>query len=187
MREQVGIPAYMITSNGARVHDVNDQLMYSKDIESDLVQPILDLVKHDSDLRINLYHNDQWLINQEDKLLKEFHKESKFSYSLFDIDHAPEQGIAKIFLIHTDHDHLAKYETKINEKFSEVTSVAFSTPNCLEIMGKSVSKGAALDAVAQTLGFTLQQCIAFGDGMNDAEMLSMAGKRLGYGNRSRKK
>ncbi|GLO62297.1 hydrolase [Vibrio sp. MACH09] len=178
MREQVGIPAYMITSNGARVHDVNDQLMYSKDIESDLVQPILDLVKHDSDLRINLYHNDQWLINQEDKLLKEFHKESKFSYSLFDIDHAPEQGIAKIFLIHTDHDHLAKYETKINEKFSEVTSVAFSTPNCLEIMGKSVSKGAALDAVAQTLGFTLQQCIAFGDGMNDAEMLSMAGKGL---------
>ena len=26
------------------------------------------------------------------------------------------------------------------------------------------------------LGYTLADCIAFGDGMNDAEMLSMAGK-----------
>ena len=26
------------------------------------------------------------------------------------------------------------------------------------------------------LGYTLSDCIAFGDGMNDAEMLSMAGK-----------
>ncbi len=32
------------------------------------------------------------------------------------------------------------------------------------------------EAVAKKLGYSLQDCIAFGDGMNDAEMLSMAGK-----------
>ncbi len=30
--------------------------------------------------------------------------------------------------------------------------------------------------MAKRLGFELKDCIAFGDGMNDAEMLSMAGK-----------
>ena len=41
-----------------------------------------------------------------------------------------------------------------------------------------VSKGDALQAVAESLGLTLDNCIAFGDGMNDVEMLSMAGKGL---------
>ncbi|MCA2418018.1 HAD-IIB family hydrolase, partial [Vibrio chemaguriensis] len=44
-----------------------------------------------------------------------------------------------------------------------------------------VSKGHALQAVAETLGLTLENCIAFGDGMNDVEMLSMAGKGLVMG------
>ncbi len=39
-----------------------------------------------------------------------------------------------------------------------------------------VSKGHALESVARRLGYSLQDCIAFGDGMNDKEMLSMAGK-----------
>lgn len=43
-------------------------------------------------------------------------------------------------------------------------------------MAGGVSKGHALEAVAKKLGYSLQDCIAFGDGMNDAEMLSMAGK-----------
>lgn len=43
-------------------------------------------------------------------------------------------------------------------------------------MAGGVSKGHALEAVAKILGHSLQDCIAFGDGMNDAEMLSMAGK-----------
>ncbi|MCL0244218.1 HAD-IIB family hydrolase, partial [Escherichia coli] len=53
---------------------------------------------------------------------------------------------------------------------------SFSTLTCLEVMAGGVSKGHALEAVAKMLGYTLSDCIAFGDGMNDAEMLSMAGK-----------
>ncbi|AMX07698.1 hydrolase [Enterobacter asburiae] len=54
--------------------------------------------------------------------------------------------------------------------------MSFSTLTCLEVMAGGVSKGHALEAVAKRLGFGLKDCIAFGDGMNDAEMLSMAGK-----------
>jgi hydroxymethylpyrimidine pyrophosphatase-like HAD family hydrolase len=54
-------------------------------------------------------------------------------------------------------------------------NVSFSTLTCLEVMAGGV-KGHALEAVAKMLGYRLKDCIAFGDGMNDAEMLSMAGK-----------
>lgn len=43
-------------------------------------------------------------------------------------------------------------------------------------MAGGVLKGYALEAVAKKLGYSLKDCIAFGDGMNDVEMLSMAGK-----------
>ncbi|MEF1184363.1 HAD-IIB family hydrolase, partial [Vibrio sinaloensis] len=45
IREIAGIPAYMITSNGARVHDQNDQLMYSKNVPEGLVQDVIDVIR----------------------------------------------------------------------------------------------------------------------------------------------
>ncbi len=42
-------------------------------------------------------------------------------------------------------------------------------------MAGGVSKGQALEAVAKKLGYSLKDGIAFGDGMNEAELLSMAG------------
>ena len=48
-------------------------------------------------------------------------------------------------------------------------------------MAAEVSKGHALEAVAKSLDLNLENCIAFGDGMNDAEMLEMAGKGLVMG------
>ena len=48
-------------------------------------------------------------------------------------------------------------------------------------MDYGVSKGHALEAIAKKNACELVDCIAFGDGMNDVEMLSMAGKGLVMG------
>ncbi|MGG5574226.1 Cof-type HAD-IIB family hydrolase [Vibrio diazotrophicus] len=183
IREIAGIPAYMITSNGARVHDQNDAEMYSKNVPQDLVQAIIDLVKEDKRVITHIYRNDTWLMSREDEALHAYHNESGFHYQLFDINNAPADGIAKVFFTNEDHDHemLVVYENLINEKFAGQVNVAFSTPYCLEVMGAGVSKGDALKAVAESLNLTLENCIAFGDGMNDVEMLSMAGKGLVMG------
>jgi Cof subfamily protein (haloacid dehalogenase superfamily) len=178
IRQQAGIPAFMITSNGARVHDQNNKLMLSKNVMPELVQPIVDIIKVDPKIRINIYQNDEWLINQEDEQLKQFHKDSKFPYSILDVDNVPTSGIAKLFFVYPDHDYLAQFETKLKNQFGKDLSIAFSTPWCLEVMAAGVSKGEALKAVAESIGHTLENCIAFGDGMNDVEMLSMAGKGL---------
>ncbi|WP_337223020.1 HAD-IIB family hydrolase, partial [Vibrio alginolyticus] len=85
----------------------------------------------------------------------------------------PTDGIAKIFFTHPaqDHERLVVFENKLREQFGDKLNIAFSTPWCLEVMSAGVSKGHALQAVAETLGLTLENCIAFGDGMNDVEML----------------
>ncbi|MCG9555269.1 Cof-type HAD-IIB family hydrolase [Vibrio sp. Isolate31] len=180
IRQIAGIPAYMITSNGARVHDQNDQLMYSQNVPQELVQPVIDIVRQDPNIFIHMYQNEDWLLDREDEMLAKFHSESGFSYKRFEADSAPSDGIAKVFFTHPeqDHEHLVTFEQKLKEAFGDKLNVAFSTPWCLEVMAAEVSKGHALDAVAKSLNLTLDNCVAFGDGMNDAEMLAMAGKGI---------
>jgi len=183
IRQIAGIPAYMITSNGARVHDQNDQLMYSQNVPQELVQPVIDIVRQDPNLFIHMYQNEDWLLDREDEMLAKFHSESGFSYKRFEAENAPIEGIAKVFFTHPkqDHEYLVTFEQKLIDAFGDKLNIAFSTPWCLEVMAAEVSKGHALDAVAKSLNLTLDNCIAFGDGMNDAEMLAMAGKGLVMG------
>ncbi|WP_086971520.1 Cof-type HAD-IIB family hydrolase [Vibrio coralliirubri] len=183
IRQIAGIPAYMITSNGARVHDQNDQLMYSQNVPQELVQPVIDIVRQDPNLFIHMYQNEDWLLDREDEMLAKFHSESGFSYKRFEAESAPSEGIAKVFFTHPeqDHEYLVTFEQKLRDAFGDKLNIAFSTPWCLEVMAAEVSKGHALDAVAKSLNLTLDNCVAFGDGMNDAEMLAMAGKGLVMG------
>ena len=180
IRQIAGIPAYMITSNGARVHDQNNQLRYSQNVPQELVQPVIDIVRQDPNLFIHMYQDEDWLLDREDEILAKFHSESGFSYKRFEADNAPSKGIAKVFFTHPeqDHEYLVTFEEKLRDAFGDKLNIAFSTPWCLEVMAAEVSKGHALDAVAKSLNLTLDNCIAFGDGMNDAEMLAMAGKGL---------
>jgi len=183
IRQLAGMPAYMITSNGARVHDQHDNLMYSKNVPQELVQPVIDVFKQNPDIFVHIYQDESWLLNKEDETLRDFHEESGFSYQVFDVNNAPTEGVAKIFFTHPaqDHELLAQFEERLNDIFGDKLNVAFSTPWCLEVMAAEVSKGDALKAVAESLNLTLDNCIAFGDGMNDVEMLSMAGKGLVMG------
>lgn len=180
IREQVGIPAYMITANGARVHDQQDQLMYSNNVPAELIPAVIETINEDPEIFVHIYRDDDWMLDRDDETLREYHKDSGFTYTLFDINNPPTKGVAKLFFTHPtqDHDYLVTFEEKLNEKFGDTLNIAFSTPWCLEVMAADVSKGNALQAVAESMGLTLENCIAFGDGMNDVEMLQMAGKGL---------
>ncbi len=61
-------------------------------------------------------------------------------------------------------------------------NVTFSLPDCLEVMHAGVHKGNAVRAVLEQHGLEMSQAVAFGDGMNDFEMLSMVGRGVVMGN-----
>ena len=179
MRENMDIDAYMITSNGARVHDSKGNLIVSKSLQPKIAYEIAQIAMDDPLVYTHIYRGDEWLINKEDPFSLEFFTETQFHYRLFEpIDFASDD-IAKIYFTTKDdllHTHLVELKNRLFERYGNNISMAFSSLNCLEIMDANVSKGSALEAVVKKLGYTLQDSIAFGDGMNDFEMLSMAGK-----------
>lgn len=178
MRENMAIDAFMITSNGARVHDHQGKLIFSQNLDPDIAKSIAQIVKDDPLIYTHLYQGDHWLINKEDPYSLTFYDEA-FRYQLFEPTNFDPNNIAKIYFTTNSehlHDHLVALKNTLQLRYGSSINVAFSTLNCLEVMGNNVSKGNALQHVATTLGYTLQDSIAFGDGMNDLDMLLMAGR-----------
>ena len=60
-------------------------------------------------------------------------------------------------------------------EFGDRLFIAKSLPHFLELASPSISKGTGLAFVAEHLGFTAAQTVAFGDGENDRELLGWAG------------
>ncbi|WP_047981774.1 Cof-type HAD-IIB family hydrolase [Ornithinibacillus contaminans] len=54
--------------------------------------------------------------------------------------------------------------------------------NCYDVIRKAVNKGEAVRTVLNRLNIPKEQAIAFGDGMNDKEMLELVGEGFAMGN-----
>ncbi|WP_312468566.1 sugar/pyridoxal phosphate phosphatase YigL [Pseudescherichia sp.] len=176
IRDKLGIKAYMITSNGARVHDTDGSLVFTHNLDREIAEDLFGVMHNDPHIDTNVYRDDEWFINRHRPDEMRFFKEAVFQYSLFEPGMLDPEGISKVFFTCDTHEPLLPLEQAINARWGDRVNVSFSTLTCLEVMAGGVSKGHALEAVAKAMGHSLKECIAFGDGMNDAEMLSMAGK-----------
>lgn len=176
IRDNLEISAFMITSNGARVHNTEGELIFSHNLDPDIARDLYGIMHGEADIITNVYRNDDWYINRASPEQEEFFRESVFTYQLFEPGLLETDGVCKVYFTCDDPEKLLPLEVAINARWGDRVNVSFSFPTCLEVMAGGVSKGHALDAVAKIAGYTLKECIAFGDGMNDLEMLSMAGK-----------
>ena len=176
IREKLGIDAYMITSNGARVHDMQGNLVFAHNLDQNIAKELITLSYQDPDILTQIYRNDEWFIARECQDEASFFMESDFRYQLYQPADFSVEGVSKVFFTCNDHQRLVVLEEALVARFGDRVNVSFSLPICLEVMAGGVSKGHALENVSRRLGYGLQDCIAFGDGMNDKEMLSMAGK-----------
>jgi len=71
---------------------------------------------------------------------------------------------------------------ELRARFDGRLFIAKSLPFFLELAHPDVSKGTGLQFVADRLGFTREQTIAFGDGENDLELVDWAGYSIAVGN-----
>ncbi|OZI15034.1 sugar/pyridoxal phosphate phosphatase YigL [Sodalis-like symbiont of Philaenus spumarius] len=176
MRANLEIDAYMITSNGARVHNTAGELIFSRDLDEDIAAELFSVVHQDPRILTNVFRNYEWFMNRHLSDQEDFFRESTFKYHVYQQGALPTDGICKVYFTCDDHQRLLVLEEALNARWGDRVNVSFSLPVCLEVMAGGVSKGHALRQVAVLLGYQLQDCISFGDGMNDQEMLAMVGK-----------
>ena len=84
-------------------------------------------------------------------------------------------------LIIDDPARIPQIGDEVRQLLGPTVHVAPSHPEFLEIVSHKVSKGSALEAVAQSLGVERDAVMAIGDGMNDMPMLTWAGTSFAMG------
>ncbi|MCT4618432.1 MAG: Cof-type HAD-IIB family hydrolase [Marinisporobacter sp.] len=180
IKKELELDTTLISANGSRVHQAEEEI-FACDLEEEIVEKILRM-DVEEDIYKNIYQGNKWLAEREMEWVKEFNNDSGFFYELADFKGLKEYHAAKIFFICEEHERLVPVKEKIEEKFKGELNIAFSLPQCLEIMAKGVSKGDALKKVLKKYDIYPEEVVAFGDGFNDLEMLTVAGKGLVMGN-----
>ncbi|ALD15000.1 hypothetical protein IX46_00150 [Buchnera aphidicola (Aphis glycines)] len=176
IRDSLNIRVFMITSNGAKIYDLDNQLIFENDLNTDVASHLIHLAYLDSDIITQVYQNNHWYINNS-KIKNNFCPSlSLLKYQYFHLDTFNFSKISKIFFTSNNLKKLFKLEKNIISLLDKQVHARFSSPGCLEVVSGKTSKGYGLKVISNNLGISLQECITFGNGMNDYDMLKISGK-----------
>lgn len=176
IRDVLGIRPYLVTSNGARVHGPDNALIHASDLPPDIVRRLVHphVAGEHGRVIVNLFADEAWLIDRDAPELLRFHQDSGFTYEVTNLRQHDGSDIAKVLYIGEPAD-LAQVAANLEREFGDALYVTYSLPDCLEVMTANVSKGRALQVVLDRLGVDAARCVAFGDNMNDIDLLETAG------------
>ncbi len=174
-RDQLNLNSYLVTSNGANTHDENENQIIDEYIPKEFVKKILSFNVDNQKYHRNVYLKNDWYVEYEIDGLVDFHKESNYKFQIYDFERLKNKDVTKVFFLGEKED-INLLEMKLKEKFRDSLNIGISSDYCLEIMKKNISKKSALDKILKDLKIDWSEVLAFGDGMNDFEMLREAGK-----------
>lgn len=179
--DRLGIPLYLVTSNGARIHSPEKELLFSINMDSDTVKSILSL-DIDPDITTVLFKEEVWQTNIHNEKLNSFSKDVTYHRELVNFDELDDFEAIKIFFTHENQEKLIAVRDLILEHHPESFNHAFSLPICLEFMDKAVDKSHAIAKILEKENLDFTHAVSFGDGFNDELMLVTTGKGLIMGN-----
>lgn len=160
-----------LSDNGSVVYQDNQRIL-DVTIDDKVSQDLLKTSYQTMDVHyvINTIEGAHFL-NSLDKDIKrqfdEFYKQQIFVDSFDDL-----KGIVKISCFHPEDDFSGSENLEI---YNDQVNITHSGATWLDIVDKNISKGIALETIAKTHQIDLNEIMVFGDAMNDADMLSVAG------------
>ncbi|QCI23606.1 Cof-type HAD-IIB family hydrolase [Buchnera aphidicola (Macrosiphoniella sanborni)] len=172
----LNIKAFMITSNGAKIYNLDNELIFSDNLNETIAAILCQIVYTDQDIITQIYQDNKWYINNnkaDNGFLPDL---SLLKYQYFHPDYFNYQNITKIFFTSKNYEKLCMLKKKIIQLLNNKIYISFSNKLCLEVISGQSSKGHGLKLISNLLKISLDEFIAFGDGMNDKDMLTIVGK-----------
>ena len=165
----IGGTDYMINYNGARVFDFNNERVLH---EATLPKPVLKQVfdfSHEYAYSPIFYHNN--IIYTKDGIAHHY----TCSGERFEVLHPHHdwvnETLTKALFVLPEEELSTHLDIAYN--FFDGASVSTSSSTYLEIMPKGVNKSVGAQHVLEALNLEPNDCVAFGDQLNDFELLSL--------------
>ena len=168
---------WVVSCNGAMARsEVTGETLW----EQRLPQPMVRAILADGEafgVTQNFYHADGNLyVNASNEWTAMYVSRTNSELTaVSDISTLADDPALKIIWI-TAAENALELGAKMREKHGDTTlHIVITDPEYLEFMAQGVNKATGLGYVAERLGISASECIAFGDGNNDVEMLEWAG------------
>jgi Cof subfamily protein (haloacid dehalogenase superfamily) len=168
--EPVGIAAPVICYQGAVVVDADGTWLRHEPLPVEVARETIAALA-DVGFSPNVYVDDELYVAEDTEQARAYANLNRIEFHvvgpLLDwLEEAPTKLVAV-----GDPAALDAIEPKLKEQFGDREHISKSLPHFLEFARAGVTKGAGLDVLAEHLGFTKAQTIAFGDGENDIELV----------------
>ncbi|WP_434981350.1 HAD family hydrolase [Daejeonia sp. YH14] len=169
IQEEIGF----IAENGGYVINKNKEILVDR-MPEHFAKDILDEVHKIPGARAVISAKEQAYYDTDDqefiRFLSQYYLKNK---RIQDFGEVSKDSIFKIAVFHPEgsEQHLYPYLKKFEE---QELQVVVSGPYWLDIMNKDINKGKALAKLQHHLGISPEETMAFGDYMNDTEMLKDA-------------
>lgn len=177
---KLSLDAFLITGNGTRIHTQEGEVLHRQDLAPEVAERVLHSA-WDTRASVHVFNDEGWFTGSEIPELLHAHVYSGFHYQVIDLRRIPAHAVTKICFC-GDHDDLCRLRIQLNEALGSRAHLTFSATDCLEVLPVGCNKGSALAVLSSYLGLRMDECMAFGDAMNDREMLGSVGRGLIMGN-----
>jgi len=168
---------YCIVYNGAVIYDFKTgEKLFEKTVPIPCAQEVYRICKGRG-VQIQVYDDIQVISPEENADLKEYCRRVAMIYRIQpDIFETLDFETDKLLAIDFSCSGvLREVQKEINAAGKGRIDTFFSCPELLEIVGKGVSKGAALKFMCDYLNVDIKESVACGDAENDIPMLEAAG------------
>lgn len=176
----INLDAYLITGNGTRIHSRDGELMHRSDLPPEVAERVIHRVWN-TPASMHVFNDSGWFTEQVTPELLAAHVFSGFKPQDMDLRSIPVNEVTKVVFC-GEYDSLCDLRVQLDAELGDSATLCFSAAECLEVLPLGANKGSALDMLSRHLDITMQDCMAFGDAMNDREMLSSVGHGLVMGN-----
>lgn len=172
--EELDINTY-VTFNGQYVV-YRGEVVYTNGVEKDELAKIIAFGEARNEPVVFLDDKQMIASVENNDMVAESLNTLKYQYPNLDSTYYMQNDVYQTLIFMEEKD-----EYLYREAFPNVQFVRWHRYSC-DILPKGGSKAAGIEKVLEKMGLTLNDAIAFGDGMNDIEMLQAVGTGVAMGN-----
>ena len=172
--------APMIIANGAAVVDSEGNPLKEWLLDDADSRRVYDILKRhsvqiNSYLRGALYCLNTWLLKRKSSMIKGYIGGGGHRLVTDDVAAFEAEALTNVYKLEALSEDPAVIAAVERDLAGLKLSVTHSSERNVEIMALGVNKGAALKWLAADMGVPTERCMAFGDNMNDWDLLSAVG------------
>lgn len=178
---RLGCADAVISANGAQIYTPEGTLLHELTMDAATAQQIARFAR-EKGCYCQTYAGDAFFYNSEGEYARAYAESSSLrGVYVGDLVQYLTAPTSKLLMMDTPERIAALYQ-EAQQRFGQSVAITCSKPYFLEFNPPLATKGHALALCGQMLGFPLEDCVAFGDSLNDVSMLRAAGRGVCMGN-----